>query len=85
MVEFTLSHLSKNFKVDLYRYSPQCSCRGAAVTVRVKNDCHFLVVGQYAARLLVLSIGYCAIKSDAKSDLFTTGKSFGVVINTTIS
>ena len=21
MVEFTLSHLSKNFKVDLYRYS----------------------------------------------------------------
>ena len=37
MVEFTLSHLSKNFKVDLYRYSPQCSRRGAAVTVHVKK------------------------------------------------
>ena len=74
MVEFTLSHLSKNFKVDLYRYVFIVSGETAdTVTIMILYACLSI------ARLLVLCIVCCAIKSDAKSDLFTTGKNFGAV------
>ena len=75
MVEFMISHMAKNFRLDLYRLFHHSYMY---IYMYVSNVAS-MSMGVVPGDAWVLFIGCCATRSDVRSDSATAGKSSGLV------